>query len=128
MPQGQPPHTKRKRLGLLPDWRVLTYVILAFNLLMLLWVIAGANSAGGTPKNCGSLDAKTCNDLESVGTGIGVAILIFFWAVIDIILGVVYLVTGRSKRTCPACGHGAKKGVFACRNCGYDFRQQLTRA
>lgn len=115
-----------KRLGFLPGWRIFTYVILLFNLLMLIWVIAAVASSSGTPSDCGSLDAATCNDAESVGTGIGIALLVIFWALIDVILGVLWLVTNRKKtRSCPVCGQDVKKGVLQCKSCGYDFRSQL---
>lgn len=122
----QPQHTpkKRKKLGFLPDWRVFTYVILAFNLLMLVWIISGAASAGGEATDCGTLDQETCEAAEAVGTGIGVVILFVFWVLGDIILGILWLVTNRSKRTCPACGSSVKKGLFQCSNCGHDFRGQ----
>jgi hypothetical protein len=112
-----------KRLGFLPGWRIFTYVILAFNLLMLIWVIAGAASANGTPTDCGTLDAQTCNDAADAGTAIGVGILIVLWVFGDIILGILWLVTNRGKkRDCPVCGKGVKKGAVTCRSCGFDFR------
>lgn len=115
-----------KRLGFLPGWRILTYVILAFNILMLIWVIAGISSANGTPEDCGSLDVQTCNDAEAVGTGLAVVFLIFLWAAVDVILGIIWLVTNRSKgRPCPHCGHEVKNGVVQCRSCGYDFRMAM---
>lgn len=119
--------TKRdKRLGFLPHWRIFTYVILAFNLLMLIWVIAGAAGGSGQPTDCGVLDAETCNDASDAGTAIGVALLIMLWAFGDIILGILWLITNRKKtRECPACGHDVKKGIFVCNRCGYDFRSAL---
>ena len=115
-----------KRLGFLPGWRIFTYLILIFNLIMLIWVIAGIAGSSGTPSDCGSLDAATCNDAESVGTGIGIALLILFWALMDVILGVLWLVTNRKKsRSCPVCGQDVRKGVLQCKSCGYDFRSQL---
>lgn len=113
-----------KRLGFLPDWRILTYVILAFNLLMLIWIISAVTSANGTPEDCGSLDAQLCNDAESVGAGIAVVLLAVLWALGSIILGVIWLVTNRSKgRPCPVCGNTVKTGAVQCTSCNYDFRQ-----
>jgi len=118
-----------KRLGFLPGWRKGTYIILAFNLLMLIWVIGGAATATGTPDDCGSLSRKVCNDASDAGTAVGVGILIVFWALGDIILGVLWLITNRKKtRECPACGTDVKKGTFVCRKCNYDFRSALQNA
>jgi hypothetical protein len=111
-----------KRLGFLPGWRKGTYVVLIFNLLMLVWVISAAASASGDATDCGSLSQDACNTARDVGTGIGVFILVFLWALGDVILGVVWLVTNRGHRTCPACGRGVKRGHVTCRGCGHDFR------
>lgn len=112
-----------KRLGFLPDWRIFTYVILVVNLIFLIWIIAGASSSNST-KDCGGLTSQQCNDAQNVGKGIGVAIIIVFWVLLDIILLVLWLITNRKKRDCPVCGHSVKKGQFTCKNCGHDFRAQ----
>lgn len=36
---------RQRRLAFLPGWRIFTYVILAFNVLMLAWIIGGYNFA-----------------------------------------------------------------------------------
>ncbi|HEX8095063.1 hypothetical protein [Jatrophihabitans sp.] len=114
-----------KRLGFLPGWRIFTYVILAFNLLMLIWIIGGISSANSS-KDCGGLDADTCQAATDVGTGIAVFFIIVLWALGDIILGVLWLVTNRKRsRPCPACGTDVKNGTFECRKCGFDFRSAL---
>jgi len=120
------PSPRRRRLGFLPGWRIFTYVILAFNLLMLVWVIVGAASASGTPSDCGTLDAATCNSASDAGTAIGVGLLIVLWALGDVILGVLWLVTRPRGRDCPACGERVRRGVMTCRSCGFDFRRMLT--
>jgi hypothetical protein len=110
-----------KRLGFLPKWRILSYVIIAFNILMLIWVF----SAAGTTGTCNESDPdlqSACETGEAVGTGLAIVLLIFLWAIIDVILGVIFLVTNRSKsRECPACGTDVKKGVMVCHRCGFDF-------
>jgi hypothetical protein len=105
----------------MPKWRPFSWVILVINILFLVWIIAGI--ASSSPSDCGSLTAKQCSDATAVGTGIGVALIIVFWAFVDVILGVVWLVTRpRSKtRPCPVCGTDVKKGVTVCPSCGYNF-------
>src|SRR5688572_5135779 len=115
----------KKRLGFLPGWRKGTYIILAFNLLMLIWVVGGASTASGTPTDCGTLSASLCNDAETVGAGIAVALLMTLWVFGDIILGVIWLVTNNRGRQCPACGTNVKKGRTMCRPCGHDFAAAL---
>jgi len=102
----------------------MTWIVLAFNVIMLIWVIAGASTASGQPKDCGSLDAQTCNAASDAGTAIGVSLLIFLWVAGAVILGITWLVT-RPSRHCPTCGRGVKRGRVVCKNCGYDFRQTV---
>lgn len=111
----------KKRLGFLPGWRIFSYVILLFNVLMLVWIIAGAASSSGA-HNCGSLDSSTCAAANNAGTAIGVGILIVLWALGDVILGVLWMVTRPRGRDCPACGERVKRGVMRCGSCGFDFR------
>ncbi|MFJ3665360.1 hypothetical protein ACIPSE_02780 [Streptomyces sp. NPDC090106] len=71
----------------------MTWVVLAFNLLMLLWLIAGINGASGEGDSC--VD-QLCEDANDVGTAIGVGVILFVWATGAVILGVVRMVTNRS--------------------------------
>ena len=107
-----PPETSgkapRKRF---PQWRIFTWVILAFNVVMLIWVITGIASGESCSGKTG-YDLTQC-EAGHAGTGIG------------IILGVLWLITRPHKRECPACGNSVRKGVMQCSACGYDFRQML---
>ena len=105
----------------MPKWRPFSWVILVINILFLVWIIVGI--AASKPTDCGSLTAEQCSDVNAVGTGIGVAIIIVFWAMVDVILGVVWLVTRPKGKTrpCPVCGTDVKKGVTVCPSCGYNF-------
>ena len=111
----------------MPRWRFMTWLILAFNLLMAAWLIFGV---GGAVNNadCGSqvdqAAQDACEGATAVGAGIGGIFIFVLWALGDVILGVLWLVTKSSKRDCPGCGHGVKEGVTACKKCGYDVRQQ----
>lgn len=79
-----------------PRWFM--WFFLAVQALFLLWIILGARSGAGTPDDCGTLDSRTCNDAESVGTAIGVGLIIILWAVTDIILGITYAVVRLARR------------------------------
>lgn len=119
--QSAPPSRPHKGRRWLPQWRVFTWIILAFNLIMLIWAITGAS----TGKSCKGLtgDALTNCQAGNVGTGIGVGLIILLWALGDVILGVVWLVTKPHKRHCPVCGNPVRKGVMRCGECGFDFAQ-----
>lgn len=76
-----------------PRVRIFTWIILAINILFLVWVIAGVASSSGDATGCGALDQKTCNDANDAGTAIGVFLIVIFWAAVDVILGIIWLVT-----------------------------------
>lgn len=76
--------------------RKFSWFIIVINVLFLIWIIAGANSGGGAA-NCGSLSVQTCQDAQTVGKGIGVMLIVGFWVAADVILGILWLVTGGKK-------------------------------
>jgi hypothetical protein len=53
--------------------------------------------------------------------GIYVFMSLIVWAVVNVVLYVLYRVTGGKKRDCPACGIGVKKGLTVCPSCSFDF-------
>ena len=67
---------------------------------------------------------------RSVGTmtddaaiGITFIMTLFFLAIINVILYVLYRVTGTKKRSCPACGSKVPVGLTVCQKCLFDFRK-----
>jgi hypothetical protein len=121
-----PAATGKVRRNWFPRWRIFTWVILAFNVIMLIWVITGTASGESCSGKTG-YDLTEC-EAGQAGTGIGVFLVILLWALGDIILGVLWLVTKPRKRECPACGNSVRKGVMQCGACGYDFRQMLQKS
>lgn len=106
-------------------WRPMTWVVLAFNVLMVVWIGAGLV---GVSDNCadevGSA-LEACEAGTAIGASIGVAFLVMLWALGDVILGVIWLVTRKSSqpgRTCPLCGTAVPVGQLVCSGCGYDYR------
>lgn len=53
--------------------------------------------------------------------GIYVFMSLIVWAVLNVILYVLFRVTSGKKRLCPACGKGVKKGLTICPTCSFDF-------
>lgn len=85
-----PPQRKRKR-------RVFMWVFLAVQAIFVIWIISGIASAG-TPSDCGSLTQEQCQTASNVGTGIGVFLIFVFWAIVDFLLGVGYVIYRLAKR------------------------------
>ncbi|MFE7120198.1 hypothetical protein ACFU99_32725 [Streptomyces sp. NPDC057654] len=90
-PSGKKPHRSWR-----PHWRIFTWVIIAFNVLMLLWLILGVNAASDEGKNCeaevGEL-REACEMGNDVGTAFGAGLIIAIWVAGVFILGVLWLVT-----------------------------------
>jgi hypothetical protein len=103
-------------------FRIFTWVILAVNVLFLVWIITGISGNASDPA-C-TANATACQ----VGTGIGALLIVFLWVAADVILGILWLVTKPKTRDCPACGRGIKRGVMVCKGCGFDFAQAAARS
>jgi hypothetical protein len=98
-------------------WRKMTWVILTFNLMMVIWLVT---SLTASTKDCNGLTAGQCAGVADVAHSAVAAIQIVLWVVGDIILGILWLVT--KGRSCPACGRSVKRGLLVCKGCGHDFR------
>jgi hypothetical protein len=81
--------------------RIFLWIFLAVQVIFLVWVIVGASTGSGTPKECRGLtgqDLQNCKDASHVGTTIGVGLVIGLWAAVDIILGLSYFIYRLSRR------------------------------
>lgn len=89
--EAEPGEPKKKR-------RVFLWVYAAIQALFIAWIVSGIVGAQGTPTDCGSLSAETCNAAADAGTAIGVALVVALWVVVDIIVGGSYAVYRLAKR------------------------------
>jgi hypothetical protein len=53
--------------------------------------------------------------------GLGFMFIIFWLAIMNTFLYVLYRITGGKRRECPACGVAVKKGLTVCPSCNFDF-------
>jgi hypothetical protein len=74
--------------------QIIKWLFILFNLLMLVWIIAGL-SGGSDAVNNASSDAEATG--AAIGTGIGVFFLLIVWGFGDLILGLFFLFTRPSK-------------------------------
>jgi len=85
------PAPKKKR-------RVFLWIFLAIQVLFIVWIITAGASTHGIPAYChqGSnsqyIGLKGCESASQAGAGIGIALIIVFWCVVDIIVGGGYAV------------------------------------
>ncbi len=106
-------------MGIRPHWRKMSWVVLIFNALMVIWLIT---SLTASTKNCNGLTVSECAGVADVAHGAVAVIQIVIWLIGDFILGILWLVTKGNRRACPACGLPVKAGKLQCKKCGYDFR------
>lgn len=89
-----PPPKKRKRIFM--------WFFLAVQAIFLIWIIVGANSSGSSvAKSCKNLTGQalqTCQDASHAGTGIGIALVIILWVIVDVILVIIWAVVRLSSR------------------------------
>lgn len=106
-----------------PHWRKMTWVLIIWCAVILIWAIAGGAS-GHNSGNCAHdtvLGAKTCQDAVDAGTTIGVALILLIGFFGFVFFGLIWLMTRPKGRDCPACGELVKRGRTQCPSCGYDF-------
>jgi hypothetical protein len=85
VPPSQQPRRRRP---------VFMWVILAINALFLVWLI----SALGGESTCEGMtgdELSACQTGEGIGKGLVFFVILLLWALVDVILGVIFLVTRR---------------------------------
>lgn len=63
---------------------------------------------------------------SSTVTGLSFIFTFFVLVIIDIPLYIIYRITAKKGRECPACGSKVPVGLTVCEKCLYDFRKQAT--
>jgi zinc-ribbon domain len=99
-----------------PHWRKMTWVLIVWSVLILIWAIAG-----GAGNDCGSETTQLNKEACEAGTGIGVALILLIGFFGFAFFSLIWFMTRPKGRVCPACGENVKKGRTACPKCGHDF-------
>jgi zinc-ribbon domain len=109
----------------------MTWVIIVWCVLILVWaVVGGAGAHQQNVQDClqpGFLTRQQCQDAADAGTGLGVVVILLIGFIGFVFLSLIWLMTGRRKRDCPACGNSVKRGKTVCPSCGHDFAAAAAR-
>lgn len=103
-------------------WRKMTWVLIAWCAVILVWAIAG-----GAGNDCASqtgdafTSAQDAQDACAAGTSIGVALVLLIGFFGFAFLSIIWFFTRPRGRPCPRCGEHVKRGVMTCKDCGFDF-------
>jgi len=112
-----------------PHWRKMTWVVILWSTLILVWAIAGGSSAAThTKAECAHetlVSVKACEEAANVGTGLGVAVILAIGFVGFVFFSLIWFMTRPKGRECPVCGENVKRGRTACSDCGHDFAAAL---
>lgn len=73
-------------------WRLLTWVVIAFNLGMLLWLVIALDAAG---EECVGTLCRGADEPDSVT---GAWLVVFFWLAGAVLLGTAWLITHHTER------------------------------
>lgn len=77
--------------------RPLTWVIVAWNVLMGIWLLYGLGTTGNQMASCASeVYQGACEAGTTIGAGIAIGGILFLTAVVDVILGVIWHVTKKN--------------------------------
>lgn len=74
--------------------KIIKYLFIGFNILMLIWLVGGVGSASASVESAGSEAAQAG---AAIGTGLGAMIIIFVWIAGDVVLGTLTLLTRPKK-------------------------------
>lgn len=86
------PEKKRRKLLV----RKMTWVLILWSLLILVWIVSAAGSTGDDVEECvaeGFLTRQECQDSIDAGTGLGVFFVLIFGFIGFIVLGMVWFMT-----------------------------------
>jgi hypothetical protein len=106
-------------------WRKMSWAIVAWSVVMLIWIIAAANDRPS--KDCKAdaiLSKQDCIAASDAGTAIGAGIVVFIWFLGFVVLGIIWLAT--RPRRCARCGERMRDRQVACKHCGYDVAAPTT--
>jgi hypothetical protein len=87
-------HTHAAAIGPTAKKRPLTWVIIGWNILMGIWLAYGIGVVSKTGSNCAAeVYSDACRAGTSIGGAVAIGGILFLTAIVDVILGVIWMVT-----------------------------------
>ena len=99
-------------------WRKMTWVVLAWCVLILAWAILGGGSAAN---DCSNQTDELSQSACEAGAGLGIAVILLIGFFGFVFFSLIWFMTRPRTRPCPRCGEDVKKGVMVCKSCSFDF-------
>lgn len=94
-----------------PHWRKMTWVLIAWILLIIWIAVAGIDS-----NPCAHL-----KDCEPIGTDFSRIIVLLFGLIGFAFLSLIWFISKPRSRKCPVCGGRVKRRITVCPSCDHDF-------
>jgi hypothetical protein len=114
-----------------PHWRKMTWALIIWCAVILIWAIAGGtNAANNCAHQTGDqyLSTHAAQTACNAGAGIGVAAVLAIGFFGFVFLSLIWFMTRPKGRDCPVCGVKVKRGRTVCPECGYDFAAGVRQA
>lgn len=73
--------------------RIFLWAFIALQVAFLAWVIISiVTGSGVSASHCTGLAEKACKDTDSLGTAVGVGLIVAAWASLDLIIGIAWAI------------------------------------
>lgn len=74
--------------------KIIKWVFILFNILMLVWLVGGFSAAS---QHVGNATSEAARAGAAIGTALGVGMIMTIWVMGDVIIGILVLLTRRKK-------------------------------
>lgn len=87
----EPPAAPRKRRR----YHVGMWLFLAVQVIFVIWIVSSGTTIDHSVTHC---TGQSCKGISESAGGVAIGLIVLFWAVVDVILGFIYLVVHLARR------------------------------